>query len=263
MPVFKSIPALRLSEVTVNYEKTPVLWDLSCEIPTGHLCGIIGPNGAGKSTLLKTILGLIKPISGRIEILGMPLKKVRKRIGYVPQKESVDWDFPITVFELVLMGLYGKLGLFRRPSAKDKKKAWAVLKEVELEEFAHRQIDQLSGGQKQRAFIARALLQEADLYFMDEPFAGIDALSTKVVFALLQKLKQEKKTVFIVHHDLQSVESVFDWVIFLNMRLVAAGETKEVFTKKLIEETYGKDKKVLDSVAKLSSQKTRGVPIAS
>lgn len=259
----KPLPALSIEQLTVNYEKTPVLWDLSFDVPKGGLVGIIGPNGAGKSTLIKTVLGLIKPLSGKIEFFGNPISSFRKKISYVPQKESVDWDFPITVFDLVLMGSYGKLGLLKRPGKKEKERAWEKLKEVGMEGFAKRQIDELSGGQKQRVFIARALMQEAEIYFMDEPLAGIDVSSTQVIFALLQKLQKEGKTIFIVHHDLQSVPLLFSWVILLNMSLIASGPVSEVFIPELIDKTYGKDKKVLDQVARLANEKTSGTFSAS
>lgn len=252
-------PALKVHQLTVNYEKTPVLWDLALSVPENKLVAIVGPNGAGKSTFLKTVLGLLKPLSGKIEIFGLPLEKVRKKVGYVPQKDSVDWDFPITVFDLVLMGCYGKLSLFRRPSKMQKEKTWEWLEKLGMEAFAKRQIDELSGGQKQRAFMARALMQEADLYFMDEPFSGIDMASTEIIFSLLQDLQKMGKTLFVVHHDLHTVQKIFDWVILLNMRLVACGETSAVLTKDQIDKAYGKDKKVLEEVARLSQEKMRGV----
>lgn len=251
--------ALEIKHLMVNYEKTPVLWDISLEIPQGKLIGIIGPNGAGKSTLIKTALGLIKPISGTVFFFGSPLEKVRERVAYVPQRESVDWDFPITVFELVLMGRYGRIGLFRRPSKEDKKDAQRYLEIVGMQAFAQRQIGQLSGGQQQRVFLARALMQEADLYFMDEPFSGIDMASTKVIIELLQKLRGEGKTVFVVHHDLEMANQIFDWIILLNMRLVGCGETEQIFTQEMIHKTYGKDQRLLDQVAKLSKEKTEGL----
>ena len=220
----------QVSQLTVNYDKTPVLWDISLAIPAGTMVGIIGPNGAGKSTLIKAALGIVKPLSGKVEFFGQPLKKVRQRIAYVPQRESVDWDFPVTVKDLVLMGRYGKLGLFRRPLEADRIAAEHYLKLVGMEEYADRQISQLSGGQQQRAFLARALLQEADIYFMDEPFAGVDSATEAVIVKLLQQLRGEGKTIFVVHHDLNTVESYFDWVILLNMRLIAYGETTRYFT---------------------------------
>lgn len=248
--------AFQAHQLTVNYEKTPVLWDITCEIPQGHLVGIAGPNGAGKSTLIKAALGLIKPISGKIEFFGQPLKDVRKRIAYVPQRESVDWDFPVTVKDLVLMGRYGRLGLFKWPRKADEVAADHYLEMVGMLPYANRQINQLSGGQQQRAFIARALLQEADIYFMDEPFAGIDIATEKIIMGILQRLKSEGKTVFVVHHDLNTMQSYFDWVLLLNMRLIAYGPSKEVFNSENLLATYGKSFSLFDEALKLSQSKT-------
>ena len=185
-------------------------------------CGIVGPNGAGKSTLIKASLGLIKPISGKIEYFNLPLKDVQKRIAYVPQRQSVDWDFPITVRDLVLMGRYGRLGPLRWPRKADWAAADRYLEMVGMGPYAGRQISQLSGGQQQRVFIARALLQEADIYFMDEPFAGVDLATEKVIMNILSNLKSEGKTVFVVHHDLNTVESYFDWVVLPTCGLLHA-----------------------------------------
>jgi manganese/zinc/iron transport system ATP- binding protein len=256
----KRFPALKVCQLTVNYEKTPVLWDLTLEVPEGKLVGIVGPNGAGKSTFLKTILGLQKPISGRVEFFGQSLQKMRHKISYVPQKESVDWDFPIQVIDLVLMGSYGKLGLFKRPTAIEKKQAWMWIEKVGMQDFAKRQIDELSGGQKQRAFLARALMQKADIYFMDEPFSGIDMASTQIIFQLLGDLQKEGKTLFIVHHDLNTLQTIFDWAILLNMHLVACGDIKSVLTKEYIDKAYGTDKKMLEEVARLAQGKMKGYP---
>ena len=253
---------LKIHQLTVNYEKTPVLWDISLEIPQGKLVAIVGPNGAGKSTLLKTALGLIKPISGTISFFGESLKKVRRRVAYVPQRESVDWDFPITVFDLVLMGRYGRKGVFSRPSRKDRHDVGIYLERVGLESFASRQISQLSGGQQQRAFLARALIQEADVYFMDEPFTGIDIASSKTIVSLLQGLRDKGKTLFVVHHDLESVRELFDWVILLNMRLVGCGAIQEVFTPEMIQKAYGKESLLLDEAARLSQEKVGGFAIS-
>lgn len=256
----KDHPALQVSQVTVNYDKTPVLWDISLEIPQGKLVGIVGPNGAGKSTFIKTALGLIQPISGKIEFFGSPLKEVQTRVAYVPQRETVDWDFPITVRELVLMGRYGRLGIFRWPRQADWAAADHYLEMVGMTQYASRQISQLSGGQQQRVFLARALVQEADVYFMDEPFAGIDLGTETVLMNLLRQLKSNGKTVFVVHHDLNTVESYFDWVIMLNMRLVACGSVGHVFNAETLNTTYGKSYALLDEVLKLSQQKTTGLP---
>ena len=258
-PIPEPVPAFQVHNLTVNYDKTPVLWDISLKIPKGVLVGIVGPNGAGKSTLIKASLGLIKTLSGRIEFFGQPLKKVRNRIAYVPQRESVDWDFPITVQDLVLMGRYGKMGLFRRPREADRVAADHYLNLVGMKEYGRRQISQLSGGQQQRVFLARALLQEADLYFMDEPFAGVDLATETLIMKVLEELKQNGKTVFVVHHDLNTVERYFDRVIMLNMRLVACGDVKEVFNSETLTGTYGNSYALLDEAFKISQQKANGI----
>jgi manganese/zinc/iron transport system ATP- binding protein len=252
-------PAVNVSQLTVNYGSTPVLWDISLSVPQGILMGIVGPNGAGKSTFIKAALGLIKPISGKMEFFGLPLKKVRQRVAYVPQRESVDWEFPVTVRDLVMMGRYGRLGLWRRPRAAD----WAAVDHyldiVGMKAYSDRQINQLSGGQQQRVFIARALLQEADIYFMDEPFSGIDMASETVIIQLLQELRAKGKTVFVVHHDLNTVEHYFDWIMLLNMRLVACGPVKKVFTPHNLNIAYGKSYALFDEALKRSQQKNSGV----
>lgn len=251
--------ALRTQHVSVNYDKTPVLWEISLAIPPGNIVGIIGPNGAGKSTFLKACLGLLTPISGKTEFFGQPLDLVRQKIAYVPQRESVDWDFPITVRELVLMGRYGKLGIFRRPRKADLDAADRYLEMVGMSPFRDRQISQLSGGQQQRAFIARALMQEADVYFLDEPFAGIDIASETVLMDIIRKLRDSGKTIFIVHHDLTTVETYFDWLIILNMRLVASGKVADVFNPDTLHSAYGKSYSLFDEVLKLSQNKTKGM----
>jgi manganese/zinc/iron transport system ATP- binding protein len=251
--------ALKIQQLTVNYEKNPVLWDISFEVPQGKLVAICGPNGAGKSTLLKTALGLIKPITGEILFFGKPFKEVRKQVGYIPQREEVDWDFPITLFDLVLMGRYGRKGVFGRINKKDKQDAWHYLSLVGLKEFAKRQINQLSGGQQQRAFLARALMQEADLYLMDEAFAGIDAASIKALIAILQQFAKQGKTFFIVHHDLESVRQIFNWVILLNLRLVGYGSVETVFTPEMIQKTYGRETALFDEAARLSQERALGL----
>jgi len=253
-------PALEVHQLTVNYDKTPVLWDISLEVPCGKLVGVVGPNGAGKSTFIKTALGLVEPISGKVEFFGQSLKDVRQRVAYVPQRESVDWDFPITVRDLVLMGRYGRLGVFKWPRQADYAAADHYLEVVGMAQYKDRQISQLSGGQQQRVFIARALLQEADVYFMDEPFAGVDLATEKVLMNVLRELKNEGKTVFVVHHDLNNVEDYFDWVVMLNMRLVACGSVQQVFNPDTLNETYGKSYSLFDEALKLSQHKTKGIP---
>lgn len=252
-------PIFEVSQLNVNYDKTPVLFDISLQVPRGKLVGIIGPNGAGKSTFIKAALGLVKPISGNVTFFGEPLKNVRRRIAYVPQRETVDWDFPITVLDLTLMGRYGSLGIFQRPRKKDYELALHYLNLVGMGAYADRQISQLSGGQQQRVFIARALAQEADIYFMDEPFAGVDIATEKTIMDILRNLKNEGKTVFVVHHDLNSVESYFDFLIMVNMRLIASGETNFVFNHEMLNETYGKSYSLFDEALKLSLQKSKGM----
>ncbi len=251
-------PAIHIEQLTVNYDKTSVLWDIYCTIPCGKLVGIIGPNGAGKSTLLKAILGMTETLSGKVEFFGAPLKRVRKRVAYVPQRNSVDWDFPITAFEVVLMGRYGKLGWFKWPKVADKQAAMQALEMVGMAGFAKRQISQLSGGQQQRIFIARALLQDADLYLMDEPFAGVDMATEKAIITLMDQLKTQGKTLLVVHHDLTTVAAYFDWLILLNTCLIASGPVSEVFHQENILRTYGKGGALLDEATKLTQNKTSG-----
>jgi manganese/zinc/iron transport system ATP- binding protein len=252
--------ALKVERLTVNYDKSPVLWDIHFEVPVGKLVGIVGPNGAGKSTLLKALLGMVKPLTGKVEFFGSPYKKVYKKIAYVPQRTSVDWDFPITVLDVVLMGRYGKLRYIKWPTKADKEAAMAALEQVGLLMFKDRQISQLSGGQQQRVFLARALLQEADIYLMDEPFAGVDVATEKDIIALLDKLKNQGKTLFIVHHDLNTVERYFDWVILLNTCLVASGPVDEVFHADNVTKAYGRSSLLLDEAAKISKNKSSGLP---
>ena len=255
----ENVPALKVDGLSVNFDTTSVLWDIHCEIPQGKLVGIIGPNGAGKSTLLKTFLGMTKPISGKIECFGKPLKKVKKKVAYVPQRSSVDWEFPITAFEVVLMGRYGKLGYFTWPKKADREAAWHALEMVGMTAFAARQINQLSGGQQQRLFLARALLQDADLYLMDEPFAGVDMATEKAIIALMDKLKVQGKTLLVVHHDLTTVDAYFDWVLMLNTCLIACGPVSEVFHSDTIMRTYGRSNALLEEVVKLTKNKTSGM----
>lgn len=251
--------ALSTRHLTVNYDQTPVLWDVTLNVPQGHLIGIIGPNGAGKTTFIKAVQDLVPSLSGKVEFFGEPLANVRSRVAYVPQRETVDWDFPITVRDLVLMGRYGQLGLFRWPRPADWASVDHYLSLVGMKEYENRQISQLSGGQQQRVFIARALMQEADIYFMDEPFSGIDLATEKTIVQILRQLQEKGKTVFVVHHDLNTVENYFDWLIMLNMRLVANGPVHEVFNADTLNTTYGKTYSLLDEALKLSQQKTKGM----
>ncbi|WP_339245468.1 manganese ABC transporter ATP-binding protein MntB [Bacillus sp. FSL R5-0523] len=230
---------VELDNVTVAYHKKPVLQDISLQVPEGKLIGIIGPNGAGKSTLIKTILGLVPRASGDISIYGKDYKEQRTRIGYVPQRGSVDWDFPTSALDVVLMGRYGRIGLLKRPKKADVEMAKAALAKVGMLDYAKRQISQLSGGQQQRVFLARALCQNADIYFMDEPFAGVDAATERAIMTLLAELKEKGKTVLVVHHDLQTAEDYFDWILLLHLRKIAFGPAENVFTIENLQKTYG------------------------
>jgi manganese/zinc/iron transport system ATP- binding protein len=240
-------PILDVHDVTVAYHRKPVLWDIDLTLREPSLVGIIGPNGAGKSTLIKAILGLVPLASGRVSIFGQPLAKQRRLIGYVPQRESVDWDFPVSVLDVVLMGTYGTLGWVRRPGREERQWARHCLEQVGLADLAQRQIGQLSGGQQQRTFLARALAQKAEIYFMDEPMAGVDAATERVVFSLLRDLREQGKTVLVVHHDLRTVPVYFEQVVLLNMRLVASGPTASTFTPENLRKTYGGRLNILDA----------------
>jgi manganese/zinc/iron transport system ATP- binding protein len=230
---------LAIDDLTVAYHNKPVLRDIDLDIPQGRLVGIVGPNGAGKSTLIKACLDLIPKASGRVMVYGKPYKKQRGLVGYVPQRESVDWDYPISALDVVTMGTYGRIGLFRPVRRSHKERAREALAHVGIGHLASRQISQLSGGQQQRVFLARALAQDARLYFMDEPFAAVDAATEKAIVALLHELKDQGKTCLVVHHDLSTVTQYFDHVVLLNMRVVKAGPTGAVFTRENLRATYG------------------------
>jgi manganese/zinc/iron transport system ATP- binding protein len=242
-------PAIEVHDLTVAYRTQPVLWDVDVALPEGKLIAIVGPNGAGKSTLLKAMLGLVKPITGWVKIYGAPYEQRRSWVGYVPQRESVDWDFPTSALDVVTMGLYGSLGWFRRPGRHEHEQALACLDKVGIRDLARRQISQLSGGQQQRVFLARALAQQARLYLMDEPFAGVDATTERAILTLLQELRHTGRTVVAVHHDLQTVAEYFDHVVLLNMRLVAAGPVATTFTSDNLQRTYGGRLTVLTQAA--------------
>jgi manganese/zinc/iron transport system ATP- binding protein len=241
--------AVEVHDVTVAYHRKPVLWDIDVLLPAAKLIAVVGPNGAGKSTLLKAILGLVPLASGHIEVFGKSLRRARQLIGYVPQRETVDWDFPVDALDVVTMGRYGRLGWLRRPGKADRAAAMSSLEKVGMVEFAHRQISQLSGGQQQRVFLARALAQDAQLYFMDEPFAGVDAATEQAIVEVLRELRNAGRTVVAVHHDLQTVPDYFDWVVMLNMRLVGAGPVETTFTAKNLQTTYGGRLTLLDEAA--------------
>ncbi len=236
---------IEVEDMTVAYHIKPVLWDIDLKVPKGILMAIVGPNGAGKSTLLKAMLNLIKPISGNVLFNGQPYEKQRRHIGYVPQRGSVDWEFPTTVLDVVLMGRYSHIGWIKRPRQVDKKYAMEALEKVAMQGFANRQISQLSGGQQQRVFLARALVQDADIYFMDEPFQGVDAMTEKAVINILKELRSQGKTVVVVHHDLQTVTEYFDWVTLINTQLIASGPVDEVFHDENLRKAYRSTGKLL------------------
>jgi len=237
---------ISVRNLSVAYQRKPVLRDVAFDAPEGKLIGIVGPNGAGKSTMIKASLGLIPRLSGEVSIYGKPYRQMKSMVGYVPQRESVDWDFPTDALDVVTMGLYGRLGWFRRPGAAERKIALECLAKVGMADYAGRQISQLSGGQQQRVFLARALAQQAQLYVMDEPFAGVDAATERAIIQLLGELKNQGKTVLVVHHDLSTVKDYFDWVMLLNERVLAFGPAREVFTKENLQRTYGGRLAILD-----------------
>ena len=237
---------LAIDDLTVAYHRKPVLWDVDLDIPEGKLVGVVGPNGAGKSTLIKACIDLVPKASGRVRVYGKPYRKARSHVGYVPQRESVDWDFPVSALDVVAMGTYGRLGWLRPVSRREKQAARDSLERLGVAHLADRQINQLSGGQQQRVFLARALVQDASLYFMDEPFAAVDASTEQAIVTLLHELKDHGKTCLVVHHDLATVSSYFDYVVLLNMRVVAAGPTQEVFNNENLKATYGGQLALLD-----------------
>ena len=232
-------PAVKVEDLTVAYGERPVLWDVDMEVPAGVLMAVVGPNGAGKTSLIKSVTGLVRPVAGHITIFGKPYQEQRHLVGYVPQRNSVDWDFPTTVLDVVMMGRYGGLGWFRRPGPAERALALEALEKVGIAEFKGRQISQLSGGQQQRLFLARAIVQDARIYLMDEPFQGVDATTERAIVMLLKEMRARGKTVVVVHHDLQTVPEYFDWVTLLNVRCVASGPVDRVFTDRNLRLTYG------------------------
>lgn len=250
-------PALELHDLGVAYHQKPVLYGIDLEVPRGELVGIIGPNGAGKSTLIKAIMGLVEVGTGWAKVFGEEYEhspRTKKKVAYVPQRESVDWDFPVNVMDVVLMGRYGRIGLIKRPGKSDITKAREALDKVGMLPFAKRQISNLSGGQQQRVFLARALVQDSELYLMDEPFTGVDAATEGAIIELLRELKSQGKTILVVHHDLTTAPSYFSMLMLLNMRLVAFGNTEEVFTPELLQKTYGGRLTFLNEVATTKEQ---------
>ena len=232
--------------MTVAYRRTRVLWDIEYDCPPGRLVAIVGPNGAGKSTLLKAALGLIPKASGQVAFFGRPFRKVRGRVAYVPQRTSVDWDFPISALEVVTMGLYRRIGWLRPVTRKWRDEALRSLDRVGLADLAGRQISELSGGQQQRVFLARAIAQQADLYLMDEPFAGVDAATERTILELLRELQEAGRTAVVVHHDLQTVAEYFDEVLLLNRQVIAAGPVEATLTDANVRKTYGGQLVLLD-----------------
>jgi manganese/zinc/iron transport system ATP- binding protein len=248
---------LSIRDLTVAWQRKPVIWDIEFDVAPGQLVGIIGPNGAGKSTVLKAVMDLVPKASGRVEVFGHPFAQNRHRVGYVPQRESVDWDFPVSVLDVVAMGLYGRLGWFRRVGRAQREAAMKALEQVGIGELASRQISQLSGGQQQRTFLARALVQDADLFLMDEPFAAVDAATEAAIVQILRTMRQNGKTAVVIHHDLQSVPEYFDSVVMLNMRIVACGPTATTFTRENLERTYGGRLTLLDEATEAMRRRER------
>lgn len=234
----ESAPCISIHDLSVAYDTVPVLWDINLSIPAGKLVAIVGPNGAGKTTLLKTMLGLIKQVTGCVSFTGEHQESVEGEVAYVPQGGNIDWDFPLTVLDVVLMGTYRSLGWFKRPGKVQREFALSILEEVGMREYSNRQIGELSGGQQQRVFIARALAQQASIYAMDEPFKGVDAHTEKVIASLFRTLQLKGKTILSVHHDLATVQEYFDWVVLLNREVIAAGPVDEVFTQENVDKTY-------------------------
>jgi manganese/zinc/iron transport system ATP- binding protein len=254
-----AITPIHIHDMTVAYHKKPVLWDVDLAVPEGKLVGIVGPNGAGKSTMIKAIMDLVPKASGWVRIYGKPFARMRQAIGYVPQRESVDWDFPIRALDVVLMGRYGHVGWLRRQGKTDREIAESALEKVGMADYRDRQINQLSGGQQQRVFLARALAQDARIYLMDEPFAGVDAATERAIIEILMELRARDKTMLVVHHDLQTVSQYFDWLVLINMRVVAAGETATVFNEENLNKTYGGRLTVLSEAAQAVADHERGV----
>ena len=248
---------LSIRDLTVAWHRKPVIWDVGFDVQPGQLVGIVGPNGAGKSTVLKAVMDLVPKASGRIEIYGQTYKQNRHRVGYVPQRESVDWDFPISVQDVVTMGLYGQIGWCMPVRRKHRDLARQALERVGIGDLAHRQISQLSGGQQQRTFLARALVQDADLYLMDEPFSAVDAATEKAIVEILRDMRAVGKTAIVIHHDLHTVPEYFDSVVLLNMRVVASGPTSVVFTRENLERTYGGRLTLLDEATEAMRRRER------
>jgi len=250
---------LSVHDLTVAYHRKPVIWDIEFDVPPGTMVGIVGPNGAGKSTLLKAVMDLTPRASGRIQVFGDSYRRNRHRVGYVPQRESVDWDFPVNVLDVVTMGLYSRIGWCLPVRRKHRRAAMEALERVGIADLAKRQISQLSGGQQQRTFLARALVQDSDLYLMDEPFASVDAATERAIVHILHEMKKNAKTAVVIHHDLQTVAEYFDYVVLLNMRVVAHGPVREVFTPENLQKTYGGRLTLLDEVTEAMRRRERSL----
>lgn len=248
---------LSFHDVTVAYQQKRVVWDIDYIAPAGKLVAIVGPNGAGKSTLLKAALGLIPTVAGSVRFFGSPYREMRQRVAYVPQRTSVDWDFPVSALDVAAMGLYRQIGWFRPVTRAWKEKARQQLARVGMADYANRQISQLSGGQQQRVFLARALAQDAELYLMDEPFAGVDAATERAIVDILRELQGAGRTALVVHHDLHTVPQYFDHVLLLNVRLVASGPIAEVFTHENLEKTFRGKLTLLDQVGTRMAREAR------
>jgi len=241
--------------LTVIYDKKPAIWNIDFTLPAGKIIGIMGPNGSGKSTLLKAIMDIVEPNMGYVKLMDKPLDDVRDKVSYVPQRLSVDWDFPASVYDVVAMGRYAKRGMFKKLSSEDKKRIDESLEMVNMSAFKNRQISQLSGGQQQRVFLARALAQDADIYLMDEPFVGVDAATEQAIITLLKNMRDQGKTLLVVHHDLHTAQDYFEHMVLLNTRLVAEGPTEEIFNEKILTETYGGTLTTLSKVANVLKEK--------
>ena len=238
------IHPIEIRNLSVTYRTEPALWNIDLNFPEGKLIAIVGPNGAGKSTLIKAVMGLVPITAGKVNVYDKSYSKQRSKVAYVPQRGSVDWDFPTDALDVVEMGLYGKIGWLRRPNSQTREKARECLEKVGLGDYADRQIGQLSGGQQQRVFVARALAQDPQIYLMDEPLNGVDAITEETILSILENLRKEGKTIVMVHHDLQTVDKYFDWVVMLNRSLVATGPIREVFTKENLDKAYQEKQRV-------------------
>ncbi len=255
----KSFQALSIENLTVNYASNLALFDISFSVPIQKIVGIIGPNGAGKSTLIKAVLGITPKSHGKIYILDQPVSKNAHLIAYIPQRQSIDWNFPITVLEVVLMGGFHRYGFFKRPNNEEKQKAFQLLKKFGLDRLQKRQISELSGGQQQRLFLARAMMQEATIYFFDEPFVGVDLATEKMLIQTFKELRNQGKTIFVVHHDLSTIHEYFDWVILLKQRLVACGSVQEVLNHENLKSAYGIQASYFEEILNRSLRQKQGL----